>query len=91
MKIAIAAVALCSLIAGSSAAQGIDPKDYKRSIELKDGGTVYIFQDGRMAYEDKFGRPVRVKKGDVLETKKGDKLTVKSDDEGRLLELEPKN
>ncbi len=87
----IATLALGSLITYTAAAQGIDPKDYERSIELKNGGTVYVFKDGRMAYEDKLGRAVRVKTGEVLETRKGDKLTVRSDDEGRLLQLQPKN
>lgn len=87
----IAGIALGSLITYTAAAQGIDPKDYERSVELKNGGTVYIFKNGRMAYEDKLGRAIRVKTGEVLETKKGEKLTVRSDDEGRLLQLQPKN
>ena len=91
MKSKIAALAFGSLITYAATAQGIDPKDYKRSIELKNGGTVYIFKDGRMAYEDRVGRPVRVKTGEVVETKSGEKLTVRSDDEGRLLQLKPMN
>ncbi|MEO8938273.1 MAG: CopK family periplasmic copper-binding protein [Burkholderiaceae bacterium] len=86
-----AALAIGTLLACSAMAQGVDPKDYDRKIDLKNGETVYIFKDGRMAYEDSYGRPVRVKKGEVLETRQGEKLTVRSDDEGRLLQLQPKN
>jgi hypothetical protein len=91
MKTKIAALAFGSLIAYAATALGIEPKDYERSIELKNGGTVYIFKDGRMAYEDRFGHPVRVKTGEMVETKSGEKLTVRSDDEGRLLQLSPRN
>lgn len=87
----LSALTLGALITHAAAAQGVDPKDYQRTIELKNGGTVYIFKGGRMAYEDKLGRPIRVKKGEVLETKNGEKLTVRSDDEGRLLALQPRN
>jgi hypothetical protein len=34
----------------------------ERSIELKDGSTVYIFKDGKMGMEDKLGRAMRMKK-----------------------------
>ncbi|MBK8318440.1 MAG: CopK family periplasmic copper-binding protein [Betaproteobacteria bacterium] len=34
-----------------------------RSIELKDGSTVYIFKDGKMGMEDKYGHAtLRMKK-----------------------------
>lgn len=56
----------------------------KEVIELKDGSTVYIFKDGKMAMEDKFGRSVRMKKDTVMETKDGQKIMMHGDEVMRL-------
>ncbi|NMG28065.1 CopK family periplasmic copper-binding protein [Aromatoleum evansii] len=48
-----------------------DGGNVEKSHELKDGPTVYIFQDGKMAMEDKFGRATSMEEGDDMETKDG--------------------
>ena len=56
----------------------------KQVIELKDGSTVYIFKDGKMGMEDKMGRAVRMKHGEVMETKDGQKIMMHGDEVMRL-------
>ena len=53
-------------------------------IELKDGSTVYIFKDGKMGMEDKLGRAVRMKQGQVMEAKDGQKIMMHGDEVWRL-------
>ena len=56
----------------------------QKTIDLKDGSTVYIFKDGKMAMEDKVGRAMRMKKGVVMETKDGQKIMMHGDEVMRL-------
>ena len=56
----------------------------KQVIEMKDGSTVYIFKDGKMAMEDKVGRAMRMKKDTVMETKDGQKIIMHGDEVMRL-------
>ncbi len=51
---------------------------------LKDGGTLYVFKDGKMALEDAYGRAAFLKKGQVLETTDGQKITATSNEVARL-------
>lgn len=46
----------------------------ERIISMKDGSTLYVFKDGKMAMENKFGRAISVKEGEVMETKAGQEL-----------------
>lgn len=59
----------------------------KQVIELKDGSTLYIFKDGKMAMEDKLGRTVNMKKDTVMETKDGRKIIMHGDEVMRLERL----
>ena len=59
----------------------------QKTIPMKDGSTLYIFKDGKMAMEDKFGRAVRMKKGVVMEAKDGQKLIMHGDEVMRLDQL----
>ena len=56
----------------------------QKTIPMKDGSTLFLFKDGKMAMEDKFGRAVRMKKGVVMEAKDGQKLMMHGDEEMRL-------
>ena len=56
----------------------------KQVFDLKDGSTVYIFKDGKMAMEDKNGRATRMKKDSVMETKDGQKIIMHGDEVMRL-------
>ena len=81
LKKMLAIVALSSL---GFSAYAVDASQVEKSIELKDGSTVYIFKDGKMAMEDKFGRAVRMKKDTVMETKDGQKIMMHGDEVMRL-------
>ncbi len=62
----------------------VDAGKVEKSVELKDGSTVYLFKDGKMAMEDKSGRVVRMKEGHVMETKDGQRVIMIGDEVARL-------
>jgi hypothetical protein len=65
------------VVAGSIVALSafaVDQSNVDKSIELKDGSTVYQFKDGKMGMENKFGKPVSMKEGHVMETKDGQRV-----------------
>lgn len=74
-----------ALIAFSTFAVGHD--QVEKSVELKDGSTVYIFKDGKMGMEDQFGRPAYMEPGHTMETKDGKKITMNGNEIGRVNEL----
>ena len=76
-------VAMSSLTAAAFASDAAHAQADK-VIELKDGSTVYIFKDGKMAMEDKFGRARRMDPNVVMETKDGQKIIMHGDEVGRL-------
>lgn len=80
-------IAAVSLAASSSLADDAARAAAQKTIELKDGSTLYIFKDGKMSMADKFGRPMRMKKGVVMETKDGEKIIMHGDEVARLESL----
>lgn len=84
MKKALLVVAL-SMVAVS--AQAVDRSQVQKSIELKDGSTVYIFKDGKMGMEDKVGRATYMESGHVMETKDGKKIIMNGNEIWRVEEL----
>lgn len=75
-------VAAFSTIAASAFAS--NSADVQKVIELKDGSTVYIFKDGKMAMENSYGRTERMAPGHVMEAKDGQKITMQGDEVARL-------
>lgn len=57
-------------------APAADSRDSVQMIPLKDGGTLYVFSDGRSAATDRNGRIVRVRPGQMLETADGRQVSV---------------
>lgn len=55
-------------------------QDAQRTIELKDGSTLYIYKDGKMAMEDRQGRAMSMKDGMRMETKKGEPLIMRGNE-----------
>ena len=78
MVVAISAVSVTAFASDAARAEA------KQVIDLKDGSTVYIFKDGKMAMEDKLGRAVRMKQDTVMETKDGQKIMMHGDEVMRL-------
>lgn len=77
-------VVATSALATSAFAGDAARAEAKQVLDLKDGTTVYIFKDGKMAMEDKFGRGMRMKKDTVMETKDGQKIIMHGDEVARL-------
>ena len=65
---------VAALSTAAVSAYAVDASQVQKSIALKDGSTVYIFKDGKMAMEDKYGRATRMKQETVMETKDGRKV-----------------
>lgn len=84
LKKMLAIVLLSSL---GVSAYAVDASQVQKSIELKDGSTVYIFKDGKMGMEDKYGRATYMASGHAMETKDGKKIIMNGNEIWRLDEL----
>ena len=69
---------------GPPGAYAVDMQTVARSIELKDGATVFIFKDGKMGMEDAKGRTVGMKAGLVMETKDGQRIVMFGNELARI-------
>jgi len=65
-------------------AYAFDTTDVQKSVQLKDGSTVHIFKNGKMAMEDKYGRSASMKPGQVMEAVDGQKITMQGNEVARL-------
>ena len=87
MKSNLIALAIAAAVAGMIGpvlAADQAQQTAREVIKLKDGSTLYVFKDGKMAKEDKLGRAVLLKKGEVLEAADGRKVTAVGNEVGRL-------
>lgn len=75
------ALAVC---AAAGATFAVELTQVEKSLVLKDGSTVYIFKNGKMAMEDKFGRAVPMKQGQLMETADGQKIVMLGNELARL-------
>lgn len=73
-----------SLVLPTLSVFALDQGDIEKSVQLKDGSTLHQFKDGKMAMEDKYGRPVRMKVGERMEAADGKTITMNSDEVARL-------
>jgi hypothetical protein len=76
---AVLSTMVSTAFADNSVASNVD-----KTYRLKDGGTVFVFKDGKMAVADKFDRAIHVSKGKVQETNDGQKITMTSSESARL-------
>jgi len=53
-------------------------------VDLQDGSTLFVFENGKMAQESKYGQAVRVASGTVVKATDGRSITVVGDESGRL-------
>ena len=56
-------------------------------INLRDGSTLFVFKDGKMAKADKYNRPVYLTAGEALEAKDGRKVAAVGNEVARLATL----
>lgn len=82
--IALAIAAAVAGMAGPVLAADQAQRTAREVIKLKDGSTLYVFRDGKMAKEDKLGRAVLLKNGEVLEAADGRKVTAVGNEVARL-------
>lgn len=75
---------LVAVLATAGAAMAVDMGNVAQALPLKDGTTVYMFKDGKMAMEDKLGRTVAMKAGHVMETKDGQRIIMIGNELARL-------
>ena len=73
-----------SLALSGVSAFAIDQVAIEKSVQLKDGSTVHVFKDGKMAMEDKLGRPFRMKPGQTMQAPDGQSMVMKGDEVARL-------
>ena len=86
LKKMLVAVAI-SAVAVTAFADDYARRESKQVIELTDGGTVYVFNDGKMAMTNKVGRVTRMDPGTEMEGKDGQKVTMVGDEVARLSSL----
>jgi hypothetical protein len=75
---------MASMLTVVGAAFAVDMGNVAQKFDLKDGSTVYVFKDGKMAMEDRLGRTVGMKAGHVMETKDGQKIIMVGNELARL-------
>ncbi len=68
----------------SASSKNIARTEEKQVIDLKDGSTIHVFNDGKMAMATKFGHAVRMDPGTAMERKDGQKITMRGDEVARL-------
>ncbi|MEO8837984.1 MAG: periplasmic Cu(I)/Cu(II)-binding protein CopK [Herbaspirillum sp.] len=73
-----------SAVAASAFADDAARAEAKQTINLKDGSTVYVFKDGKMAMEDMYGRTTRMAQNTAMQTKDGQKILMQGDEVARL-------
>ena len=87
MKAALTALTLALAAAGAATpalARDVLPQTTQQTLNLKDGSTLFVFKDGKMAKEDRFGRAASLKRGEVLELADGRKVTAVGNEVARL-------
>lgn len=77
-------LAVVSLSACAVDGSKVDVSKVEKNIELKDGSTVHFFKDGKMAMEDKYGRVISMKPGQVMDTKDGKRIIMIGNEVVRL-------
>lgn len=78
---------IVAISSAAASAYAVDMSQVKQSIDLKDGSTVYIFKDGKMGMEDKYGRATYMESGHAMETKDGKKIIMNGNEIWRVDEL----
>jgi hypothetical protein len=82
--ISLFAAIVLSALASSAFASDSLANNVDKTYRLKDGGTVFVFKDGKLAMADKFDRDIHVSNGQVVETADGQKISMTSSESARL-------
>ena len=76
-----ALIAVCLASAFALPVLADDGSEYRwpvdKRVELKDGGTLIVYKDGRTAVQDRHGNPAwRLKADGAVETRTGERVTL---------------
>lgn len=72
------------MLAVATMAFALENSNITQSIPLRDGSTIVVFKDGKMAMQDKLGRTVRMQQGHVMVTATGERVIMIGDEVARL-------
>ena len=75
---------MATLLAAATTTFAVDAANVAKKFELLDGSTLYVFKDGKMAKEDRYGRAAYLKQGEVLELADGRKIPAVGNEVARL-------
>lgn len=81
MRMRLTIPLLILAVSGLAVAAGADTVG---DIQLKDGSTLHIYKDGKMAMEDKTGKPMTMPQGTPMETKSGKIIMMKDNEVWRV-------
>lgn len=84
-KLSILALSIAAL--APTFAMDAARSEAKQVIALQNVETLYIFKDGLMAKESKFGRAIHLAKGEVVQTVDGKSITTVGNEVARLFSL----
>ena len=87
MKLKLSVAALALVATTSTFANHAALSASRNVIQLKDGGTLYVFHNGKMAKEDRYGRAQFLKANEVLETADGKSIIATSNEVALLQSL----
>lgn len=73
-----------ALVVAMNAAFAADSAGDVKTVALKDGSTLYIFNDGKMAMADKVGQTQRMKPGHAMQAQDGTTINMVGDEVMRL-------
>lgn len=77
-------VALVSAVSLGAQASDAARDAARQVVELKDGTALYVFEDGKMGMEDRYGRAMRMNQKTVMETRDGRKISMHGDEVMRV-------
>ena len=83
MIVAIGAVATSAFASHGVQVNSLTSR-VKEVVALKDGSTVYVFENGKMGMANPYDRATRMNPGEVMETKDGKTLVMNGDEVARV-------
>ena len=84
LKKSLVAIALSAVMAVAVGAESDARNAAKQTIELQDGSILYVFQNGKMAVENRFGIATSTRPGTELRAKDGSSITMVGNEVGYL-------
>jgi len=77
-------VALAVVGAVSTSAFALGSGDIERTVPLKDGTTLHVFNDGLMGMEDRYGHAMHMAGGETMVAADGSRITMRGNEVARV-------